>query len=372
MRVLVSPLIILLLGQNPNHLLIGQFGTSVLKVNKTSLILLLLSPTIEPAIAFHVRSYFCYSQLPITRKQMSESKSTNEQNGISPQSNKCVTSEDPRFTQIISPFTALSLQFQPQYHLNGYDTLSLHVNIRKVHHSRLFCVKPSENLLLMLMKEQPELTSMLGSKFEVVLTSYDKINEEMAIIPLESVSDRVPTKYKAIPLTINIVENAIAIVKRLDDQTHNDNQSPDDPTMEGCVRRYLKILDDIIMKKTNKEGALRAFCRKVYAQSKDLLVVGDSDGDDDDSNSNNTEWEFDSMTVPQLRQFIIDTIARWTRIIIHVMDGIHRLTAYRLAMTNDIAASHGHLIEDVTAYANVDPNPHMKQEMSVYYSSFFD
>lgn len=180
-----------------------------------------------------------------------------------------------------------------------------------------------------------------GGTVILSLTSYKTLKKEEVnyntgclIEPIFKLHDILPVDtiiYQAIPLTIEILQEAIQWVRG----QGGGGDSVVVPSVEEGIQIYLRELEDAIPK------------GQCVEELNSFIATHTWDEDKPDVGDNNSY---------SLRRFIHDNLARQTKVIAHVLDGLHRLTALDFIMVG-----FGLEGNEVTDYAN--NYFHLKQEV---------
>lgn len=210
--------------------------------------------------------------------------------------------------------------------LGDLGDIALPCNARTVNNARFTCVDEANNLLQAVINERPAaqgLSVINGCSFSGTFTSFTIIHtnappsDEEEYEFYSSITDgSISNRYAAIPLTTDIMKEAISFV------------SPDNPILDGIEGQPLTMYMSIFLgqmgeiNQNNKEE-LQSFIRNrnwgtgyAHGRAQNMLKEGVSIGD--------------------LRRFLYENVPMITRVIYSSIDGLHRATALKYVLTGTV------------------------------------
>ena len=214
------------------------------------------------------------------------------------------------------------------------NVLACPFNVRKTYPTLLGfnCVKYNEGLVCRLVEEKiADATSCLlvGGPFRLVFTSYSADTIQENSIPMTStLADHHNSSccYHATPLTLKIIKEGIAWLKCVDVNTLSDFTSTED-----ALREYLATLTDVIplQRPLDNPGDV---VEKVRSFITGRISVEEIPSKVSDFLKNPEEGVFWKMS-NLIRKFIYSYVAKKTKVVMSIVDGAHRLSAFECAMT---------------------------------------
>ena len=250
--------------------------------------------------------------------------------------------------------------------------MSLPSNVRKVHTARLGlnCHSLDDNVVYQMKVNDPK-TSLL-SDFCVVFTSYDEtINGTDSNIMRSTWMDDETPSARATHLTKEIIGRAISWLRGRD---HNLNQQEYESEADA-LRAYFKILNEVIPLQDPSVGELEGLRDTVsFIENhewsddchEDVEAILTTLQQCIDSTNNS---EYDKTNVVKLaclaRRFLYKHVAKQTRIVAHIVDGLHRLTAVECVLIgyqqpkNDVRLYVEHAAFDLMVVAIVPNEQHL-------------
>jgi len=198
------------------------------------------------------------------------------------------------------------------------NTLACNVNCRCLNVARMSCMSEEDNMVKMMRAESDcDYVSVANGLVVAVVTSFrEGADEQPGSIPMTSVKrpQQNTSPYSAIPLTVEILKEAIAFLKGNSGVQQDDAMTV--TTVEEGLGHYIKLLEE--------------------------TVPSDMDADKLMTFIEEREWPADSWGLNELpersgdayflQRYIHENLARATKIMVHIVDGIHRMTATDLTL----------------------------------------
>lgn len=250
--------------------------------------------------------------------------------------------------------------------------MSLPYNARKVHTARLGlnCRSLDDNVVYQMKVNDPK--TSLRSQFCVVFTSYDEtINGTDSNTMRSTWMDDETPSARATHLTMEIIGGAISWLRGRD---HNLIQEEYE-SEAVALGAYFKILNEVIPLQDPSVEELVGL-RHTFSFIENHVWSDDCQEDVEeilealrqyiDSTNNSEDDKTDVVKLAHLaRRFLYKHVAKQTRIVAHVVDGLHRLTAVECLLIghqqkkNDVRQYVEHAALDLLVVAMVPNEQHL-------------
>ena len=246
---------------------------------------------------------------------------------------------------LVPRHVALCLQLQANSEglQDEANTAAAEVNIRLVDLPRLSC-PGEENLLVRVLKEcsDPPHVPFVGRSGSIVcaVTSFVSTESEgceSRIHPQSVLTGREFTELAIVPITVPILKTAIERISKF--CSGKEPSSSHKSTLEGLLEYYLQLLECIVPVDNNLEQLSTLWGQIEECDELPKALMGKI-----------SDRLADQAKALQYRKKINDAFAWLSKVIISVMDGIHRLTSLRIASTGNFTSSDPELTELLHQY----------------------
>ena len=301
--------------------------------------------------------------LPLLRNTEEEEEEEEEEED-SPQINQTreIGKEDIEFPIALVPMLQLHA---PIPNTDGQDEGTLHFcdfNCRKVSMSRMNCIDPSDNMVKRLRREKyNSLPSVADGRIVVVVTSFINIGVGHRDSLMKSVAfPEEKAKCHAIPLTTNILQTAISFLEGRKEEEEEEEEEEEDEEEDKEEKEEEEEKEDeeedeeedededkedeeekesgnqVIEDFKQVMDKFRVYLQLLVEKMQKIKGFDDLKAFINDRDWPDGSWGFGrckellesqgSVTVDDayfLRRFIHENLARATKIVMHVVDGIH-------------------------------------------------
>jgi hypothetical protein len=308
--------------------------------------------------------------------------SEEEEEETSPQINQTreIGKEDIEFPialvpmlQLHAPIPNTDGQDEGTLHFSPTNTIACDFNCRKVNMSRMNCIDPRDNMVKRLRREKEKpVPSVADGRIVVVVTSFINLRVgHRGSLPMRSVAfPEEKAKCHAVPLTTNILQTAISFLEGRKEEEEEEEEEEEDEEEDKEEKEKEKEKEEKEKEEEKEEEeeeeedeeeeeeeeeesgnqVIEDFKQvmdkfRVYLQLLVEKMPKNMAFDDLKAFINDRDWPDGSwglgrckellesqgaVTVDDayfLRRFIHENLARATKIVVHVVDGIHRVTA---------------------------------------------
>ena len=258
------------------------------------------------------------------------------------------------------------------------DTKSISCNMRNFQLARITCESQEDNLLVKLRKEGANQgTSVLDGDVVVVVSSFTEemvgdVRPTMRSVSFGEYDGDQSQRHVATALTREILENAINWLL---------GSTVGEPTSGATFDHYIKYLGEKVPKDMSTANLAEFITSHTWKNSQsmrdeldELLNTLIQAGGEGPRNSPLTA-DFNSAARThdgyKLQRFIHENLAKETKIVIHLIDGIHRVTALDCALVgfdqnHDGAVGQQYPV-DINKYASLLPHKDKGVNMQVYF-----
>ena len=258
------------------------------------------------------------------------------------------------------------------------DTKSISCNMRNFQLARITCESQEDNLLVKLRKEGANQgTSVLDGDVVVVVSSFTEemvgdVRPTMRSVSFGEYDGDQSQRHVATALTREILENAINWLL---------GSTVGEPTSGATFDHYIKYLGEKVPKDMSTANLAEFITSHTWENSQsmrdeldELLNTLIQAGGEGPRNSPLTA-DFNSAARThdgyKLQRFIHENLAKETKIVIHLIDGIHRVTALDCALVgfdqnHDGAVGQQYPV-DINKYATLLPHKDKGVNMQVYF-----
>ena len=250
------------------------------------------------------------------------------------------------------------------------NVLACPFNVRKTNptHLGFNCVKFKEGLVFQLVEEKKSLdTSILAvGQYRLVFTSYcddADVSSSYSIPMISTLADHDTTSYHcyATPLTIEIITRGIAWLKGVDGTTQFQSNVE-------ALKEYLATLKDVIplQQPLDMPENISSVVEQVRSFITGHMPDEEIPREISEFVNNPNKTDFGVMS-NLIRKFIYSNVAKKTKVVMHIVDGAHRLSAIECAMTGILPSdkvksnyherlTHANVL--LTAYAMIPDDDH--------------
>jgi len=259
------------------------------------------------------------------------------------------------------------------------NTAACTFNMRKLNFSRLTCLKTEDNMLCSLRAEKEgyeKMSSVVQGMYAGVFSSYIEKSQTPSL-PMTSVlrpENEDSASYHAIPLTSDIIKDAMQWLHGIDwEKQLPENETEDEHSIQQLLKNYLTLLQE----KIPKENSLCDLKNFIL----DHKWSPDSWGSNtqaynrlcgshlcEKTNNNEPVEDANLEDVYFLRRFIHENLARQTKIVVHIVDGIHRVTTADCVLIGYTGPQHANKEEKdaIRNYATRSPHKNLKVRVNCF------
>ena len=261
------------------------------------------------------------------------------------------------------------------------DTKSISCNMRNFQLARITCESQEDNLLVKLRKETANQQSVLEGAVVVVVSSFTEemvgdVRPTMTSVSFGEYDGDQSQRHVATALTRDILENAINWLL-------GTSSTVGQPTRGATFDHYIGYLAEKIPNDMSTANLAEFITSHTWKNSQsmreeldELLATLKQAGGEGPRNSPLTA-DFNSAARThdgyKLQRFIHENLAKETKIVIHLIDGIHRVTALDCALVgfdqnHDGAVGQQYSV-DINNYATLLPHKDtvVKMQVQVYF-----
>ena len=268
------------------------------------------------------------------------------------------------------------------------NTQAIPCNIRSLNLARITCEDENSNMVVKLRKEvaQEEACSVLDGIIHVVLSSFkckgsddDNDNNDnddegnTSSIPMQSVLSADSSEHFAIPLTIQILNDALVWLMVGHDK--EEFLLDDELTISDGVKKYLELLSKKVPMDMNVDHLTQFIQEHEWKNA-------DWQGGEIQGLVTNLIWNrgqspllpaFNSVSAVsdgyRLQRFIHENLAKQTKIVINIIDGIHRIAALDCVLVgyhHYPSNKSKHDNDNIDAYARLFPHRNKTVSLAMY------
>ena len=258
------------------------------------------------------------------------------------------------------------------------DTKSISCNMRNFQLARITCESQEDNLLVKLRKETANQQSVLEGDVVVVVSSFTEemvgdVRPTMRSVSFGEYDGDQSQRHVATALTHDILDNAINWLL-------GTSSTVGQPTRGAKFDHYIKYLAEKIPNDMSTANLAEFITSHTWNNSQSMREVDEllntlrQAGGEGPRNSPLTA-DFNSAARThdgyKLQRFIHENLAKETKIVIHLIDGIHRVTALDCALVgfdqnHDGAVGQQYSV-DINNYATLLPHKDKVVKMQVYF-----